>query len=108
MTRWAIAFLATQVIEMPVYWASMSGQPAWKRLLVGAGASTITHPFVWWAVLHLPGSYPARLWSAEAGAWLIEAAWLRLFGVRRALWWSLVANGLSLGIGTLARELGFV
>lgn len=106
MSRWLFAFLATQVIEVPIYWRSMPERPAWARLLIGAGASTITHPFVWWAIQHLPGSYPARLWGAEAAAWLVEAAWLRLFGVERALLWSLVANGLSLGVGTLARLAG--
>jgi hypothetical protein len=105
---WAQAFVATQLIEVPIYWRSMPGRPAWQRLLVGLGASTITHPFVWLAILNLPGRYDVKLWAAEAGAWLVEAAWLRAFGVRRALLWSLVANGVSLGIGTIAREFGLL
>jgi hypothetical protein len=42
---------------------------------------------------------------AELFAWLAEALWLRRHGVERPLFWSLVANGASLSLGLLSREL---
>jgi 4-amino-4-deoxy-L-arabinose transferase-like glycosyltransferase len=36
---------------------------------------------------------------------VVEAIWLAGVGVRRALVWSLLANGASLGLGLLSRWL---
>jgi hypothetical protein len=98
---WAFAFALTQLFEMPVYWFALRPRPARERLAIGFGASLLTHPLVWVFILLPIGTYDGRLLPAEVFAWLAEAAWLRRFGVRDALGWSLVANGTSYGLGSL-------
>ena len=55
----------------------------------------------------LPGSFLEMAICAELFAWLTEAAYLMLFGLRvqRALLLSLGANGASLTLGLVSRAL---
>lgn len=128
LRSFALAFAITQIVEVPVYsralrsQASRSGRarslPA--RAAIGFGASAITHPIVWFAMPAIAmAMYAAAVRAgapelggmgrtlfygalAEGLAVLVEAAYLRAFGVRRALLWSIGANGASVLVGTLA------
>lgn len=111
MTAWLAAFVFTQIVELPIYLVAIArsrGTTSFPRdAVVAFGASAITHPIVWFV---FPALFPARAYvamiaSAEVFAVVVEAAWLRAFGVRRALAWSIVANGTSFGLGMLSRAL---
>lgn len=101
-----------------------SAQPSpktalWKCLLLGFGASAITHPFVWfffpyWGErLFLPfwdGDLAGLYWSvtvplAEIFAFTTEGLYLRALRVRGWLAWALLANAISFGLGLFSREL---
>jgi hypothetical protein len=97
---WLLAFAFTQLVEVPIYVRGLRCRP-----LTAFGASLLTHPVVWFGFFQLPGSYAARLVAAELFAWLVEAAYFRLFGLRRVLLWSLVANAASLAAGLASRAL---
>ena len=99
LKAWLLAFAFTQVVEVPIYRRALGG-----RTLVAFGASALTHPIVWFVFpeLPLPG-YVAMVVAAETFAWLVEAAWLRAFGLERALAWSAIANAASLGLGLASR-----
>jgi hypothetical protein len=106
MRAWLWAFVFTELIETPIYARSMPSRPWAQRLAIGFGASAITHPLVWLGMLYvIPGGYLTRLVSAELFAFAVEALWLWRWGVPNAWLWSLVANGTSLGIGTLTRAI---
>ena len=125
---WLQAFVFTQVVEVPIWMAGLSG--SWRRrFAIGFGASALTHPLVWYVipslmepnalagwVLRLAGpgalvnddgsfTYATYLVVAELYAWLFEAAYARGFGLKRAVLWSLLANCGSLGLGELTRSL---
>jgi hypothetical protein len=103
MVAWLRAFLFTQLVEVPIYMRGLR-----CSLPAAFGASAITHPLVWF-VFFTPAwhaGYTTKLVSAELFAWLAEAAYFRFaFRKPRALLWSLVANGASLGLGVLSRWL---
>jgi hypothetical protein len=99
LLSWLLAFAFTQAVEIPLY--RRAGAPLW----VAFGASALTHPVVWFV---FPRAGLPWLWMvlwAELFAWLAEALWLRWHGVQRPLLWSLLANGASLSLGLLSREL---
>lgn len=98
---WLQAFAFTQLIEAPVYRRAGCG---WAGAFA---ASAITHPAVWFVIFpHAPMGYAAKAAVAEAFAWGAEALWLRhALGVPRAWAWSLLANGLSFGLGLASRAL---
>jgi hypothetical protein len=100
---WLSAFVFTQLVEVPIYSSTLP-----CSLLVAFGASTITHPIVWFGFFtpHFSAGYWTRVVLAELFAWLAEAAYFRfLFRKRRALLWSAVANGASVSLGLLSRHL---
>jgi hypothetical protein len=125
---WFQAFVFTQVVEVPIWMAGLSGSRL-RRFAIGFGASALTHPLVWYVipglmepnwlagrVLSLAGpgalvnddgsfTYSTYLVIAELYAWLFEAAYARGLGLKRAVLWSLLANGGSLGLGELTRYL---
>jgi len=111
MIGWLVAFVFTQIVEVPIYlWALERAHGRQKRardLFVAFAASTITHPVVWFVFPRLfpVNAYVTMLACAEAFAVVVEAVWLRAFGVRRALFWSLAANATSLGLGLISRAL---
>ena len=101
MKAWLVAFAFTQIVEVPIYRRALGG-----RTLVAFGASAITHPIVWFVFPRLPiDGYVTVVVLAELFAWLVEAAWLGAFGLRRALAWSAAANGASLMLGLASRAL---
>lgn len=101
---WLARFLFTQLVEVPIYTGALRG-----RALVAFGASALTHPVVFFVFpLVWPGGGWPMLIAAESFAVLFEAAYLHRFGLRRALAWSLVANGASFTLTFVsARNFGW-
>ena len=101
---WLLAFVFTQMVEVPIYWIGLR-----VGILPALGATTITHPVLWFAIfphLHLP--YVWLIVIGESFAVLVEAAyfaWIFRRPGARALLWSVVANGASFGVGMLSRWL---
>lgn len=97
MIAWLLAFAATCAAELAVIrWL---GPPHPRRLHVGLAAQVATHPFVWLAMAHLPGSQLARLAAVELWAVLVETAiYKRFLGLRGrdAFALSALANAASL------------
>ncbi len=100
---WLLAFVITQIVEVPIYLYATKG-----RWAVSFMASMWTHPVVWfvfpWLIPPRFG-YVGMVVMAECFAVLIEAAWLAYSKICNAFGWSLVANGASLGIGLLIRQM---
>ncbi len=105
MVRWLVAFAITQAVETPIYVRAQPGQRWPRRLAVAFGASAVTHPFVWFVPRTLFGDWVVYVLVVEAFAVVVEALWLRAFGVARAGWWSLLANAASVAIGFGLRAL---
>ena len=126
MSRWLLAFAFTQAVEVPVYVRALGpGRRLAGRALIAFGASAITHPIVWFAlprlwerlylalvglsagfVIRAPlARYACMALLAETFAVVVEWAYLRGFGVRRAWLWSLGANGASVTLGLASRAL---
>jgi hypothetical protein len=125
VTRWLVAFVWTQAVEVPLYAHALRARRRGLRYAAAFGASALTHPVVWfvaprawealylWLVAAVPGfrirsplgRYACLLALAETFAVVVEAGWLRAFGARPALAWALLANAASLGLGLAARAL---
>jgi hypothetical protein len=106
LLAWLGAFAFGQAIEVPIYALALRrvGLGRWRLWLAAFGPTALTHPIVWFVFPWiLPTSYWLMAVAAETFAVLAEALYLRLFGVRRALVWSLSANALSCGLGLAAR-----
>ncbi len=102
MLAWLSAFAFTQAIEAPIYRRAGAG---WRVALL---ASTLTHPFVWFGfekVQKLGLGYSATLVLVECFALGVETLWLSAWGVKRAFYWSLLANLTSVTLGFLSRRL---
>ncbi len=115
LLAWAKAFVATQLIEVPIYLRFCVPRRPWVAL----GASTLTHPLLWallwpsWFLVR--ASVLARApWLGdrqteivavtavgEGLVWLTEGLWFRLWGGHQPWRWSLVANATSAGVGVL-------
>lgn len=124
---WLGAFALTQIIEVPIYVAAMrqalrTGHAERPRSLaaqiaIAFGASAITHPMVWFVIPRIPPSsfagspmaaYVEYVFRAEMFAFLVEGFYfysLHVVWLRRALVWSLLANGTSVACGFLTSAL---
>ena|SRR5579871_6263829 len=109
---WVDAYAFTQVIEVPIWAYALRvhrrGPQRWPVstcAVVGFGASAITHPFVWFVFPYAVRDYWTMVILAEAFAVGVEAAYTGLLGLRRAILWSLVANGTSVLLGFASRAL---
>jgi hypothetical protein len=103
---WALAFVVTLALELPVY-ALLLRRPLGlaRALAVAVALNLATHPLAWLATYR----WGARFFAVEAGVWLAEA--LLLFALARALGRrvplheallaALAANALSAGAGLL-------
>ncbi|MDI1445338.1 hypothetical protein [Polyangium sp. 6x1] len=119
IARYGVAFVLTQVIEVPIYRRALGVRP-----LVAFGASAITHPIVWfvlptvWRSLYVAairaeprfvlgqlGYYLGYGVLAEGFAVAVEAAYFWKAGItaRRAFGWALVANAVSSLLGQALR-----
>jgi hypothetical protein len=94
MSEWIGWFLFTQIVELPIYSWPLRG-----RVAVAFGASALTHPVVWFVFPRFGMDWTPMAVSAETFAVVVEALWLRAFGVKRALLWSLLGNAASFGLG---------
>lgn len=106
LAAWWSAYVVTQAIEIPFYLAATRGRPWLLRLVIAAGASTMTHPMVWFV---LPGLGWPNYWvyfaCAEGFAVLVEALLLAAVEVPRPLLWAIAANAGSVAIGALLRAI---
>jgi len=97
------ALLLTWLVELPVLLGLLRGLSWRVVLVVGLGASLMTHPVAWWAASLLsPHDHTRGLVIIELTVWGVEAlflfAVLRLRPVRTLLAAGL-ANGLSFAVG---------
>ncbi len=124
LAAWRDAFLFTQIAEIPIYVLAMRHaiakgiaerpRPWHLQLLAAFGASAITHPVVWFVIPELAASFadPSRAYieyviRAETFAVVVEAFYFHLIAgvrMRRALVWSLLANGISASAGFASRH----
>lgn len=104
LNDWFGAFLLTQAIEAPIYLVFARSLPLPKRCVYAFGASTITHPLIWFCLPWVSMSYWPLVFFAEAFAIIVETIWGRRWRVERAWTASLVANALSAGAGLLIRN----
>jgi hypothetical protein len=108
MSRWLFAFAFTQVIEGPIWWRGLpDDRPALARLLLALLPTALTHPVVWFVAPQLFGTWTAMFFVAEAFAVIVEAGIARMLGLdlKRAVVLSLVANGVSAGLGLVSQAL---
>lgn len=105
MIDWLNAFLVTQVVEIPIYVYAGRKLPAGRRWLLAAGASTVTHPIVWFAFPWFTAPYVPTIVAAESFAVLAEAGLAYLAGVKKPLKWSFLANAASVIVGMTMRWL---
>jgi hypothetical protein len=101
--RWASAFAFTQIVEVPIYRHGL--RVSFARAF---GASAITHPIVWFAVVEsgVHASWTTRVVCGEAFAVIVEALWFAsVRGLRAAFFWSLVANGVSFALGLISYRI---
>jgi hypothetical protein len=105
MMDWGNAFLVTQLVEIPIYLYAGRNLPKKRRWLLAMGASTLTHPIVWFAFPWSTAPYGPTIVAAECFAVLTEAGMARLAGMRRPLRWSFVANAASVLVGVTLRWL---
>ncbi|MFO1485274.1 MAG: hypothetical protein U1F71_18075 [Verrucomicrobiaceae bacterium] len=102
---WLTAFLLTQVIEAPLYWIAAHTLSAPKRATYAFGASTLTHPVIWFCLPWQTSPYVPLLIVAETFVITVEGLWGRLWNVPRYWKASMVANVASLCVGSMIRWL---
>src|SRR5687768_10659632 len=112
---WLAAFALTQVVEAPIYCVALADFKWASRIAAALGASTITHPIVWFGfVAFWPfgwdqgWGYWSMVVAAELFAFGVEAVYLHLLRVPAAWLWSLGANLISVSTGFLLQELGIM
>ena len=104
---WIKAFLLTQCVEVPIYLYGARSLPPVRRWAFALGASTITHPVLWFAVpwekfSSDDSSYLTVVITAETVIVLIEGLYGKLLRAPRALLWALCANVASVIAGLLS------
>ena len=102
MITWLIAFILTQVLEVPIWlWAGRKViSSRGKNWLCALGASSITHPIIWTVFPWSAGNYVVMLIAAETFVVVVEASWAKWWGIPHPWRISLLANVCSWGIGT--------
>lgn len=104
---WCRAFLATQLIEVPIVVGWLRDRlPVPQSVTLAVLASALTHPALWYLMPRLQPEW-LNLAVGEALVWLAEAAWYRHWlaraGVpdagRRAFGVACLANGSSMLTG---------
>jgi len=103
--NWIAAYLITQAVEIPVYGFAGRGLPTARRWGLAVGASTATHPVVWFAFPWESAPWWVCFVAAETFAVVAEGAMGKCVGLPRPWLWSLAANGASVAVGWLINEL---
>lgn len=103
---WPIAFVLTQILEMPVYLLGFRDTDlGWPlRIGVAFGASALTHPFVWFVFYPLllgPLGYNGFFVVTEGTVVVVEGFYLRAFGIPGAFRLAFLANAFSAFTGLL-------
>ena len=102
---WLTAYLLTQVVEVPVYLVAGKKLPQLRRWLLAVGASSLTHPVVWFAFPWGTASWELCFVAAETFAVVVEGALGKIAGLERPWLWALVANGASVLVGLLVQSM---
>lgn len=105
MNEWYSAFLVTQAVEVPLYWLFARALRPSAQATYAIGASTITHPIIWFCLPWQSGDYLTVFIIAESFAVLVEALWGRLWQITHYWRAALVANISSIGVGLAIREI---
>lgn len=105
MMDWLNAFFVTQVVEIPIYLYAGRKLSARRRWLFAAGASTVTHPVLWFAFPWQTASYGWTIAAGECFVVMVEAGLARLAGLKYPVRWSLAANAASVLFGVTLRWL---
>ena len=98
---WLLAFGLTQLIEVPIWLVAAWRLSIPRRLLIAFGASTITHPILWFAFPWESWPYVPTLLLGEGFVIVVEALFAKSLGLRDAWLWSIFANATSVAIGAL-------
>jgi hypothetical protein len=101
---WLTAYLLTQVVEVPVYLVAGKKLPQLRRWLLAVGASSLTHPVVWFAFPWGTASWWFCFVGAEFFAVVVEGFLGNLAGLERPWIWALAANGASVLVGLLVQS----
>ncbi len=101
---WLTAYLLTQVVEVPVYLFAGKKLPQLRRWLLALGASTVTHPVVWFAFPWGTAPWELCFVAAEAFAVVVEGFLGKIAGLERPWLWALAANGASVLVGLIIQS----
>ncbi len=101
MSDWLIAFFFTLLIEVPIWLCWMREKSLRLRWFVAIGASTITHPCLWFLFPWESGDYLTLLITAETAVFLVEGVWALAFKVKRPFLLSFCANAVSCTAGLI-------
>lgn len=102
---WSGAYWFTQAVEVPVYLCFARSLNLKTRAAYAFGASTITHPFLWFCLPWTSSPYLPLLIVAETFAVVIEAWWGRWWKIPRPWTASLIANTTSACLGFAVRHV---
>jgi len=98
---WLAAYLITQAVEIPIYLYAGRRIAGWRRWFLAIGASTVTHPVVWFAFPWETASWELCFVFAEIFAVVVEGGMGKWAGLMRPWFCALVANGASVTAGLL-------
>lgn len=108
--EWARAYALTQLIEVPVYLYAARRLPPAKRWIFALGASTLTHPALWYLFPwpddpEAAGGYLTVTVIGELWVFLTESLWGMVLRVPRPWLWSFIANAASFAAGLTVNAL---
>lgn len=106
--QWLWAFLATQLVEVPIYLGFSRSQPMGRRWLYAFGASTLTHPAMWFLAPWETHAYWLVWLTTEAVVVLAESFWGRVIGITRPVTAAVCANAASITFGMLLYAAGIL
>lgn len=100
MIRYLVALLVTLAVEALIIALLARGRHRWRAVKTSLCLNLFTHPLVNLSYTGTLGSFLA----VETAVVLVEAwlyAWIEHPGMRRALIWSVAANGVTMAISGL-------
>lgn len=100
---WLTAYLLTQLVEVPIYLIGARRLRRGRRWLLAFGASTVTHPVVWFLFPWDNGPWIVSAVLSETFAFVTEAWSGSLAGVEKPWLWSLLANASSVCAGLVVQ-----